>query len=272
MEPGVRIRRVLWSAVIFLVFIGSAVAVRRMVHVVPMALHGYRPPPPVSNPVAAQFSGLDEIFARHPVLTVIHIVPGLLFMLLGPLQFSSAIRARHLRWHRWSGRIFVACGFVIGISALIMSFGMPAIGGDWRRESSGRDHFIRILFLGGAVQGVLAYPSARSCAAPRVDDSRILDWVGGGNYSADYGDIFCDQPVVRADAEGILWHRILDWYYAASDGCRGLDSGDTITAKGIRGGTRNTYSEERFLHCVSRLLRRSEEEAEAAAYFGRNDS
>jgi uncharacterized membrane protein len=50
-------------------------------------------------------------------------------MLLGPLQFSSSIRARHLRWHRWSGRLFVACGFVIGISALIMSFGMPAIGG-----------------------------------------------------------------------------------------------------------------------------------------------
>jgi uncharacterized membrane protein len=129
MEPGVRIRRVLWSAVIFLAFIGSAVAVRRMVHVVPLALHGYRPPPPVSNPVAVQFSGLDEIFARHPILTLIHIVPGLLFMLLGPLQFSSAIRGRHLRWHRWSGRVFVACGFVIGISALIMSFGMPAIGG-----------------------------------------------------------------------------------------------------------------------------------------------
>ena len=50
-------------------------------------------------------------------------------MILGPLQFSSRIRARHLRWHRWSGRVFVACGLVIGISALLMSFGMPAIGG-----------------------------------------------------------------------------------------------------------------------------------------------
>jgi hypothetical protein len=50
-------------------------------------------------------------------------------MILGPLQFSSTIRARHLRWHRWSGRIFASCGVVIGISALVMSFGMPAIGG-----------------------------------------------------------------------------------------------------------------------------------------------
>ena len=50
-------------------------------------------------------------------------------MILGPLQFSSRIRARHLRWHRLSGRVFVICGLVIGISALVMSFGMPAIGG-----------------------------------------------------------------------------------------------------------------------------------------------
>jgi len=79
--------------------------------------------------VAAQFAALDDLFAQYPILTLVHIVPGLLFMLLGPLQFSSTIRARHLRWHRWSGRIFVICGVVIGISALVMSLGMPAIGG-----------------------------------------------------------------------------------------------------------------------------------------------
>jgi uncharacterized membrane protein len=113
----------------FLSLIGTMAAVRRMVQVTPFALHGYHPPPPASNAVAAQFGTLDDLFAHYPMLTLIHIVPGLLFMLLGPLQFSSTIRARHLRWHRWSGRVFVVCGFVIGISALIMSFGMPAIGG-----------------------------------------------------------------------------------------------------------------------------------------------
>jgi len=50
-------------------------------------------------------------------------------MLLGPLQFSSTLRARHLRWHRYSGRVFVACGLVIGATALVMSFAVPAIGG-----------------------------------------------------------------------------------------------------------------------------------------------
>jgi len=129
MKPGIRVRRVLWSAVIFLALIGSAVALRRMVHLVPIAVRGYHPPAGTSNPVAAQFAKLDDLFAHYPILTLVHIVPGLLFMVLGPLQFSSTIRARHLRWHRWSGRVFVVCGAVIGISALVMSLGMPAIGG-----------------------------------------------------------------------------------------------------------------------------------------------
>src|SRR6266853_1578685 len=107
MKPGVRLRRAVWRAVIFLAFIGVAAAVRRMTHLVPIVLRGYHPPAVTSNPLAARFAALDDLFARFPILTLVHILPGLLFMVLGPLQFRSAIRARHLRWHRWSGRIFV---------------------------------------------------------------------------------------------------------------------------------------------------------------------
>jgi uncharacterized membrane protein len=119
----------MWAAVIFLSVIGIAVAVRRMTHVLPIVAKGYRPPAVPANPGAAQFAVLDDLFARYPILTLIHIAPGLLFMVLGPLQFSATIRARHLQWHRFSGRIFVICGLVIGVSALVMSLGMPAIGG-----------------------------------------------------------------------------------------------------------------------------------------------
>ena len=129
MKTGIGRQRALWSAVIFLAFIGVAVAVRRMVHLVPIVVHGYHPPAVNANPRLAQFAALDDLFAHYPILTIVHIVPGLLFMILGPLQFSRTIRARHLRWHRLSGRVFVICGMVIGISALVMSFGMPAIGG-----------------------------------------------------------------------------------------------------------------------------------------------
>jgi uncharacterized membrane protein len=129
MKPDIRLRRVLWSAVIFLALIGFSVAARRIVRLVPVVVGGYHSPTATPNPAAAQFAALDDLFAHYPILTLVHIVPGLLFMVLGPLQFSSTIRVRHLRWHRWSGRIFVICGVVIGISALVMSFGMPAIGG-----------------------------------------------------------------------------------------------------------------------------------------------
>src|SRR6476646_10720991 len=105
MKPGVRLRRALWSAVIFLALIGVAVAARRAVHLVLIVVRGYRPPGVTSNQAAAQFAALDDLFAHYPVLTLVHIVPGLLFMILGPLQFSSSIRARHLRWHRFSGRV-----------------------------------------------------------------------------------------------------------------------------------------------------------------------
>jgi uncharacterized membrane protein len=129
MQPGPRFPRAVWSAIIFLAFVGTGVAVRRIVYLVPVVVRGYHPSAVSSNPVAAQFALLDALFAHYPILTLVHIVPGLFFMILGPLQFSATIRARHLRWHRWSGRIFVVCGLVIGISALVMSFGMPAIGG-----------------------------------------------------------------------------------------------------------------------------------------------
>lgn len=128
MPLGIRLRRILWTAVMLLALIGAAVAVRRIVYLAPILAHGYSRPALTPGTRAVQFAQVDEIFARHPVLTMVHIVPGLLFMILGPLQFSRTIRA-HLQWHRISGRVFVICGLIIGISALIMSFTMPSIGG-----------------------------------------------------------------------------------------------------------------------------------------------
>lgn len=129
MKADRRVRRVLWGAVILLALIGVAVVVRRTVALAPVLINGYQPPPAASNPTLAQFAALDDLFARYPLLTLVHILPGLLFMILGPLQFSSTLRARHLKWHRRSGRVYLVCSLVIGLTALVMSFAMPAIGG-----------------------------------------------------------------------------------------------------------------------------------------------
>lgn len=69
-----------------------------------------------------------EKFNRHPVVTLLHVLPALLFALLAPLQFSGAIRRRHVRWHRWSGRVLVAAAIPIGLSGLVFGLGMPFAG------------------------------------------------------------------------------------------------------------------------------------------------
>jgi uncharacterized membrane protein len=43
-----------------------------------------------------------------------HGITAALTLLLGPLQFSSRLRRRHLSWHRISGRLYVA-GVAIGV-------------------------------------------------------------------------------------------------------------------------------------------------------------
>ncbi|HEY2118763.1 MAG TPA: DUF2306 domain-containing protein [Candidatus Acidoferrum sp.] len=129
MQSVLRSRRAVWYVVIYLALIGVGVGVRRITNLLPVIVNGYHPPAAPSNPVAAQFGALDDLFAHYPILTLIHIVPGLFFVLLGPLQFNATIRARYPMFHRFNGRMFVICGLVIGISALVMSLGMPAIGG-----------------------------------------------------------------------------------------------------------------------------------------------
>src|SRR6185312_15151032 len=95
---------------LILCFIAAAVSIRRMV-----ALAS----PPRSAP--PQFAGLDAAFAAKPGLTLLHIVPALIFVILVPFQFSRSFRNRHLRVHRWMGRATMLLGAVVGISALPMS-------------------------------------------------------------------------------------------------------------------------------------------------------
>jgi len=124
-----RIRRILWGVTIFLVLIGVAVVLRRTIVLMPVLLNGYTPPLATGPSTAAQFAALDDIFARYPLLILIHILPALLFVILGPLQFVPTIRQRYPQWHRRSGRVYLICGLIVGLSALVMSFAMPAVGG-----------------------------------------------------------------------------------------------------------------------------------------------
>jgi uncharacterized membrane protein len=120
MAVSKRATRIVWTGALVLILIGIAAVTRRtVVLLVPGALGGGS-----SSPAA----GLDTGFARQRALTLIHILPGALFLSLAAVQFMPSVRKRHLRLHRWMGRCLVGLGLVIGVSALVMSYTMN-IGG-----------------------------------------------------------------------------------------------------------------------------------------------
>jgi uncharacterized membrane protein len=119
MTPDRAVIRFVWIGVLFLAFIGIAMAARRSIVLLkPGALSGR------NNPAAE----LDRAFADRRTLTLAHILPAVVFMMLGPLQFVRGLRAKYPRLHRWSGRIFLTASLVTGITGLTLAFG-KTIGG-----------------------------------------------------------------------------------------------------------------------------------------------
>jgi uncharacterized membrane protein len=131
--------RAITVIVVVLVLIALTVATRRALNLAGITKTYVNP----------KFGASDKGISLHPVLTFVHIIPGALFVILAPLQFIPKIRSRYLRFHRWSGRILVALGLVIGISALIMSF-TSSIGG--ANETAATTVFA-ILFLVALIKG-----------------------------------------------------------------------------------------------------------------------
>jgi len=120
MDVSKRASRIVWTGVVFLAFIGVVAVTRRAA----VLLFPGTPGGGGSNPAA----GLDTGFAPHKILTLIHILPGALFLMLAAVQFMPSVRNKHMRLHRWMGRCLVVLGLIIGISALVMSYKMN-IGG-----------------------------------------------------------------------------------------------------------------------------------------------
>ena len=98
------------------VAIGAAAVIRRLVALAAPAQNG----PP-------QMAGLDEAFASHTALTLAHIVPAILFVLLAPLAVFS--RFDRMRWPK---QILFPLGAIVGLTA----YGMAAYAvGGWIERS-----------------------------------------------------------------------------------------------------------------------------------------
>jgi uncharacterized membrane protein len=74
---------------------------------------------------AAELDRFDRRFATHPVSTILHVLPGGIFLVLALLQFSPRIRSRHIQFHRYVGRILMVVGFLAALTGLYFGILVP---------------------------------------------------------------------------------------------------------------------------------------------------
>jgi uncharacterized membrane protein len=125
-RPHATLIRLVWVATLILVLIGIAIVTRRT-----LSLLGL-----IST--SSNLSGSaapDAAFTRYAPLTMTHIYAGLLYLVLGPFQFITTLRARRPKLHRRMGYVVLTSGLVTGVTALGMTT-LMAIGGATERAAT----------------------------------------------------------------------------------------------------------------------------------------
>jgi hypothetical protein len=147
--PPERAHAPLWLRIGFCicVVIAIAVVVRRLIALA----HPSQGAPP-------QMAALDAVFASHAALTLAHIVPAMLFVLLTPFIFLRRVGAA------WAERLLFPLGAIVGATAYAMS--IDSVGG-WVERSAVL--FFNTLYLFSLAR---AYGYARS-----GDQSRKRRWM-----------------------------------------------------------------------------------------------
>ncbi|MEX0676553.1 MAG: DUF2306 domain-containing protein [Pirellulales bacterium] len=118
--------RIGYVVVILLALVGITSIVARFVGTVQFLADPSAVDVTANAPPGAE--GFDERYYAHPYLTLVHILVGFLFMVLGPIQFWPAVRNRWIRYHRWAGRVWMIAALVGVTSALLFVPVLPVFG------------------------------------------------------------------------------------------------------------------------------------------------
>jgi uncharacterized membrane protein len=78
-----------------------------------------------TGPNHAAYLGL----IRDRYLFIPHAIGGILAIFIGPIQFSSRLRSKHLQLHRYLGRTYAYSVFIAAILAVVISWHRPLIVG-----------------------------------------------------------------------------------------------------------------------------------------------
>jgi uncharacterized membrane protein len=85
------------------------------------------------NPELFDSKGIEYHYKTHVVLGYFHIIPGILFLILGSYQFIPFFRNHYRKIHRLVGILFLLLSAVISITAIILALFVPY--GNWLESS-----------------------------------------------------------------------------------------------------------------------------------------
>jgi uncharacterized membrane protein len=120
---------------------------------------------PLASQRPAELDRFDARFGADRLLTMLHILPGGLLLILAPLQFSARIRKRHIRFHRRSGRVLVGSAVVSALAGFYFGLRMPY---------GGTAEAAAVVVFGGILLGSVTLAVV---AIRRGDVARHREWM-----------------------------------------------------------------------------------------------
>lgn len=109
------IRRTGWTVIAVLTTVVMVFVGIRVSQDLPAVISGDLPP----------VDSFERRYAEYPMLAYAHIVPGVVYLLVAPLQVSRSFRRRSLRRHRKLGRVALVAGMLTGFFAIVVGTVFP---------------------------------------------------------------------------------------------------------------------------------------------------
>ncbi|MGC1497335.1 MAG: DUF2306 domain-containing protein [Sulfitobacter sp.] len=127
----------------------------------PVILGGVAKLETVSTVPAPSVDWIAQRYLDNPIASILHILPGLIFLAIGPLQFAPFVRNNYRKLHRMMGRLFIISGFISAVAVIWMVFIFPAIGGALTQIATTGANLLMIAFLWDAWRNARAKRFAR---------------------------------------------------------------------------------------------------------------
>ena len=108
--------------------------------------------------IRGKIVGLSDKYVEHSWKTYAHMIPGILLLMLAPLQFNASLRRRRPRLHRWTGRFLLVMVLFSGGTAIYFGVVNPGIHPTIERPSL------------AMFSGLFLFAAARAFYAIRVRD------------------------------------------------------------------------------------------------------